>query len=260
MTTTFDMRRGVAETLGTAGLVFFGGAAIMLGLAGPLVALSFGVALALMILAFGGISGGHYNPAVTLGFFASNKISAKDMIAYWVFQLIGAALATWALKELLPVGAGTDLITKPMTTLSLNGAIAIEAAMTFVFVLVILSLVLDKRATTPVAPMAIGLTLFVGGLVSGGFTGGSLNPARSLSPALLADAVDQTQVFVYVVGPFIGALLAAYVAKFLRGEIGSVKKAPAAKPLAVKAAAPAAKKPAPKKKKKPAAKKPVAVA
>jgi aquaporin Z len=258
MTTSFDMRRGVAEALGTAGLVFFGGAAAMVALPGPLVAVGFGLALALMIFAFGGISGGHFNPAVSFAFFLSRKLTTKEMGCYWVCQLIGATIAVFALTKLLPSGDLALLVTKPIATISTQTAFAWEAVMTFVFVSVILSVVLDKRANTAVAPLVIGLTLFINALIGGGITGASLNPARSIIPAYFNKTLD-TQWIIYVAAPLVGAFVAAYLASYLRGETAAVKK-PATKPLAVKAAPAAKAKPAAKKKKKAVAKKPIAVA
>jgi aquaporin Z len=259
MTTSFDMRRGAAEALGTAGLVFFGGAAAMLDMPGPFVALSFGLAVALMITAFGGISGGHFNPAVSFAFFFSGKLSAKETVCYWASQIVGAALAVFALTKLMPAADIATMITQPLKTLSLGTAFAWEALMTCVFVSVILSVALDKRAATPLAPAAIGFTLFINALVGGGFTGASLNPARSLVPAYFGGAMD-SQWVVYVAGPLFGALVAAFLAKYLRADkkpllpINMAVAKPA--PKMVAKAKPAAKivaKKKPKAKKAPAA-------
>lgn len=208
-------RRLVAELFGTFMLVFFGAGALMttnfpkgdFGLTG--IALAGGLALAIAMTATLSISGGHLNPAVTAGMLAIRRIDPRAGLLYILAQLLGAALAAFALKALLPPGVtkvlavGTPSIA---ATITLGKAIAIEALLTFFLMSAVLGTV-----TSPSAPkiggFGVGLTLVVATFFGGPLTGAALNPARAFGPALASGQwVSQG---VYWVGPILGALLAA---------------------------------------------------
>lgn len=197
-----------AEVLGTFALVFFGSLAGIGSLeAGPLVpaALTHGLVLAGCVAALGTISGGHFNPAVTLGFFCSGRITFFAGLGYVLSQVGGAigaaAVITWLFDQLTLADA---VPTIDLTLVPLRAAFVLEAMATFVFVLVIFG---TTRRPGPLSPVLIGGTLAAGILAIGAMTGGALNPARYLGPALLAGRLDAW--LVYTVGPIVGAVLAA---------------------------------------------------
>jgi MIP family channel proteins len=208
-----------AEFLGTFALVFFGEGAICadqflhgaggLGLLG--IAAAHGLAIAVMFVAFGQVSGGHFNPAVTIGFWVTKRISTVDVALYWIAQLIGAIVAAFLLKALIPedtwraVALGTPEMIRDLPRLS---AMVLEALGTFFLVLMIFATAVDDKQTAarPVAGLAIGLMFALGIMVAGPFTGGALNPARALGPALAS--IHWANWGVYWVGPLAGGFLA----------------------------------------------------
>jgi aquaporin Z len=208
-----------AEFLGTFALVFFGEGAICadqflhgaggLGLLG--IAAAHGLAITAMFAAFSQVSGGHFNPAVTIGFWVTKRISTVDVALYWLAQLIGAIAAAFLLKAIIPedtwraIALGTPEMIRDLPRLS---AMILEAVATFFLVLVIFATAVDDNRTTGrnVASLAIGLTLALGIMVAGPFTGGALNPARALGPALAS--THWANWGVYWVGPLAGGFLA----------------------------------------------------
>lgn len=215
-------RRLVAELFGTFMLVFFGAGAIMttmfpkagFGLLG--IALAHGIALAVGVSATMAISGGHLNPAVTAGMLAIRRIDARTAGLYIAAQIVGAVLAAFLLKWLLPSGVtkvlalGTPAIAANIT---LGSAIAIEATLTFFLMSAVLGTAVSAEAPK-IAGFGIGLTLFIGILIGGPLTGAALNPARAFGPALASGQwISQG---VYWIGPILGALVAAFLwEKFL---------------------------------------------
>lgn len=229
-----NTRKYLAEFFGTLLLVAVGtGAVVLVGVqTGPLpVALAFGIALAAGAYAFGPISGGHFNPAVSLGAAINGRISWKDFVGYVIAQLIGGLAGSaivWAIMK--GVGASATMIkqvgfgqTDYTTPVSFFGATVIELILTFFFVLVIL-MVTSKKAegASVAAPMIIGLTLAALITVGISVTGASLNPARSLGPAvffaMFGSATSLTHVAAYFIGPLVGGALAALVAKYGLGS------------------------------------------
>ncbi len=214
----------VAEFVGTFALIFFGAGSIIadqflrtssngqssLGLLG--IALAHGLAIGIMVTAVGHISGGHLNPAVTIGFWVTRKLSTFDSLAYMVAQLAGG-IAAAELLRLLPfdtwsvVHLGTpDLASGISRT---NGMI-IEAIATFFLVFVVFATAVDEKgAFNKIAGFAIGLTITMGILMSGPFTGGALNPARAFGPALAANHWSNHGV--YWIGPLAGGVAAGWV-------------------------------------------------
>ncbi|MFT4203136.1 MAG: MIP family channel protein [Chitinophagaceae bacterium] len=221
----------IAELIGTFGLVLFGcGAAAVagtstiaglsgLGLLG--ISVAFGVSVVVFAYAIGGISGCHINPAVTIGVLAAGKISGKDAIVYIVAQLIGALLGAFVLKTIL--GGQLAGFTPGEWAYGANGwgkgyqneygtgaAFLTEAVLTFVFLFVILATT-SKVGNGTMAGLAIGFTLVLIHLVAIPITGTSVNPARSFGPALLAGGQALSQLWLFIVAPIVGAVVAAIV-------------------------------------------------
>src|SRR5579863_8261832 len=185
-----------AEFLGAFALVFFGeGAAcadqFLHGAGGPGlfgIAMAHGLAIAIMVSALGHISGGHFNPAVTIGFWVTKRLNTLDVIFYWAAQLAGATAAAFILKALLPddawrnVWLGTPDLVRDFSRLS---GILLEAVTTFFLVLTVYATAVDEWGSSQTfAGFAIGLSITLGILVAGPFTGAALNPARAFGPAL----------------------------------------------------------------------------
>ena len=208
----------VAEGIGTFALVFAGCGAIMVdaktGALGHVgVAISFGLVIMVMIYAVGHISGAHFNPAVTLAFATSRHFPALRVPAYWAAQLAGALTAALILRgslgDVAHVGAtlpsGSD-----------GQALLWEGVLTFFLMFVIIAVATDTRAVGEAAAVAIGGTVGLDAMFGGPITGASMNPARSLGPAIAAGHF--TSVWVYLTAPFLGAVAAAAAYRFLRDE------------------------------------------
>jgi MIP family channel proteins len=206
-------RRAVAELLGTFGLVFFGAGAVVTSGAGGYgllgIALTHAIVLSVMVSSTMAVSGGHLNPAVTLGFLATRRIDAKNAMIYIAAQLIGAVLAGLALKALLPgpmvraTIAGTPQLAG---TITVPLAIGLEALLTFFLVSAVFGTCVNSEAPK-IGGFGIGLTLFFDIMVGGTFTGAAMNPARAFGPAISSGV--WTGHAVYWIGPIIGAVVAA---------------------------------------------------
>jgi MIP family channel proteins len=210
----------IAELVGTFILVF-GGTAVAVGaiLARPTagaaydslaVALAFGLALAAVVAAVGHVSGAHVNPAVTLGMAATKKFPWNYVPHYVVAQLVGAvlaALATWITFGGAARGEAKLAATYPAQGVGDLQAFVVEILITFILVFVVMAVATDDRAPAAIAPIAVGFALAVGVFIAGPVTGGSVNPARSLGPMLVAG--DLTSVWLYVLGPIVGGVLGA---------------------------------------------------
>lgn len=203
------MRGFLAEFIGTFALIFIGAGSVIInaGLVG--IAFAHGLVIFVMASAFGRTSGGHFNPAVSLAFTAIGKLGKARMIQYLAAQLLGATAAGFVL--LMIFGNVAHLGTPALApSVSLASGILVEAILTFFLVTVIMNTaVFDKHNS--LAPLAIGMTITLDILFGGPLTGAAMNPARALGPALAAGyAVNQ---LVYWIGPLIGGLIAALVAK-----------------------------------------------
>ena len=183
-------------------------------------ALAFGLSIVAMAYSIGNISGCHVNPAVSLGMLIAKKMSLKDFICYVIAQIIGAIIAAAILGVLLNnfaalgangYGAEGQLATNVWI------ALLVECILTFIFVLAILG-VTSKKEYSNVAGVVIGLTLVLVHLLGIAFTGTSVNPARSLGPALLQGGDALCQVWVFIVAPLVGAALASILHKFVLTE------------------------------------------
>jgi len=207
-------RRLVAEALGTFGLVFIGCGAVVMsqfpgatyGLLG--IAIAHGLVLAIMVTATMNISGGHLNPAVTVGLLAAGRTTGKDAAAYIAAQLAGAVLAAFMVKGLFPAGtAQLTLLGTPTiaNTIEIGPAIGIEAVLTFFLVSAVFGTAVAADAPK-VGGFAIGLVLVFDIIVGGQLTGAAMNPARAFGPALVSGAWAGHAA--YWIGPLLGGVLA----------------------------------------------------
>ena len=214
----------LAEMIGTMVLVLMGcGTAVSLNCGVDTAsvvgtAVAFGLAVVAMAYTIGGISGCHINPAITLGCLISKRISPKDAGMYMVFQIIGAFIGSGLLALLVSqVGAAG---TQTGANSCANGPVAAciaETILTFVFVLVVLGTTDSKKGAGNFAGLAIGLSLILVHLVGIHYTGTSVNPARSIAPAVFEGGDALSQLWAFIVGPFAGAALAAVVWNCIAG-------------------------------------------
>jgi MIP family channel proteins len=218
------LRRYAAEFIGTFALVFFGcGTRIMVGdtnnPAGILVVhLAFGLTVAAMIYTLSYLSSAHFNPAITFGFAISRRFPWRHTIPYWLAQFAGAICASGIHGILFPDKAPLVHYGAPALKIAFLPAIILEALLTFILMLVSMASATDKRFNRADSGMTVGFTIVVSGLFANSLTGGSMNPARSLGPALLAGGTSLATIWVYFVGPLCGALLGAVVYEIIRGS------------------------------------------
>ena len=219
------MKKYLAEMVGTMVLVLMGcGVAVSLG-CDPVnnipavvgTALAFGLAVVAMAYTIGGISGCHINPAITLGCFLTKRISAKDCAMYMIFQVIGAFIGSALLFLLVGnsslEGTGANDLQEGVP---MWGGLIAEIVFTCVFVLVVLGATAKTNgATNNFAGLAIGLSLVLVHLVCIRYTGTSVNPARSIAPAVFQGGTALTNLWIFIVGPFVGAILAAIIWKIV---------------------------------------------
>ena len=225
------MKKYIGEFIGTAVLVLFGtGIAVVSG--GNLVAtaLAFGLSIVAMAYVIGNISGCHINPAVSLAMLINKKIETKDFIYYVIAQILGALAGTALLYLILKnTTIGVESLgangygTLSATNITLLGALVTECILTFVFIYTILGVTSDESKSN-IAGIVIGLTLTFVHLLGINLTGTSVNPARSLAPAIFLGGKALAQVWVFVVAPLVGAALAAITFKKLNIEEKETKK------------------------------------
>lgn len=217
------MKKYVAEMIGTMVLVLMGcGTAVSLNCGADTAsvvgtAIAFGLSVVAMAYTIGGISGCHINPAITWGCLLSGRISGKDAAMYMLFQVIGAFIGSTILFALVsglaPEGTATGA--NACSGDVVNGLIA-EIVLTFIFVLIVLGTTDEKKGAGAFAGLAIGLSLILIHLVGIHYTGTSVNPARSIAPAVFEGGKALSQLWVFIAGPFIGASLSAIVWKFIK--------------------------------------------
>ena len=203
------IRRGAAEFVGTFALVFVGVGAIANGAELLGVAIAHGLAIGVMASAVGHISGGHFNPAVTVGFLVTRRIAPALAAVYWVAQLAGALLAALALNVVFPDAADLDAGVPVVSgAVGAGPGLLLEAILTFFLVWVIFATAADERGSfTSIAGLAIGFTITLDILAGGPLTGAAMNPARALGPELVQNV--WSDFWVYIVGPLAGAAAAA---------------------------------------------------
>ena len=219
------MKKYIAECIGTFVLTLLGcGTAMFLGCntqAGVVgTAIAFGLTVVAMAYTIGGISGCHINPAITFGVALSGRMSWGEAVGYWIGQVIGAIIAGAVLLLLTKVVAAPDLTGGLGTNGVANaggvgGALLVEFIATFIFVLVVLGTTDAKKGAGSLAGLAIGLTLILVHLVCINLTGTSVNPARSIGPALFVGGEALANVWVFILAPMVGGACAAGVWKGL---------------------------------------------
>ena len=210
-------QRLTAEVVGTFTLIFIGAGSIVVTQGGVdggslvAVALAHGLAIATMVSAVGHVSGGHFNPAVTVAAWVTRRMTSGAAVAYVVAQLAGATIGALGIRFLLPgslwdpVTLGTPLVSPVITNWQ---ALVLEAVLTFLLVWVVFATALDPEgAFGKIAGLAIGFTIAMDIMMGGPFTGAAMNPARSIGPAVVSG--ELTGVWVYILGPVIGGTVAA---------------------------------------------------
>jgi len=216
------MKKYIAECIGTFVLTFLGCATAMFVGCGTTAGLfataaAFGLSVVAMAYTIGGISGCHINPAITLGVALSGRMSWKDACGYWIGQIIGAIIAGAVLTLIVnvtgapgamgnPAGLGTNGVANAG---GVGGALLVECIATFLFVFVVLGTTDEKKGAGNLAGLAIGLTLILIHLVCINLTGTSVNPARSIGPALFAGGEALSNVWVFILAPMVGGALSA---------------------------------------------------
>jgi len=225
------MKRYISELIGTMVLVLFGcGSAAIAGTTlGTLgIALAFGLSIVAMAYVIGDISGCHINPAVSIGMWIDGRLETKDLIMYIVFQCIGAIIGIALLATIIncapslggytATGLGQNGFGSASSVgLNVVGAIIVEIILTFVFVFTVLG-VTKKAENGAVAGIVIGLTLAFVHILGIPLTGTSVNPARSLAPALFLGGQALEQVWVFILAPIVGAVIAGILFKGLTAE------------------------------------------
>ena len=225
------MKRYISELIGTMVLVLFGcgSAAIAGGELGTLgIALAFGLSIVAMAYVIGDISGCHINPAVSIGMWIDGRMDAKDLILYILFQCIGAVIGIAVLAVIInsapslggiaATGLGQNGFGSASSVgISVTGAVLVEIILTFVFVFTVLG-VTKKAENGAVAGIVIGLTLAFVHIMGIPLTGTSVNPARSLAPAIFLGGQALQQVWVFILSPIIGAVIAGLLYKGLTLE------------------------------------------
>lgn len=213
------IKKGLAEVIGTFFLVFIGtGTAVLSGNVVGTLGIGLGFGLAIMVAAntIGQISGAHLNPAVTLAFLVNKRLGVQDFIVYVVGQIIGAILGTGLLRLILGMtDLGVDnLAQTTYQGISTIGAFIIEMTLTAILVFVIMS-VTSKKGETSYNGLAIGLTLTMLHFIGVPLTGMSVNPVRSLSPAIFVGGDAMSQLWLYILAPLVGGLISAVIVKTL---------------------------------------------
>ena len=212
------MKKYLSEFIGTFSMIFCGCGAMVINdftggtITHPGVAITWGLIVMSMIYAFGDISGAHFNPAVTLGFAVANKFKWIEVPKYMIAQLLGALTASCILLFLFPesdLGATIPII-EPLKVF------IIELLLSFFLMLVIINVSTGSKEIGPVAGIAIGSVVLLEAMFAGPLTKASMNPIRSLAPALVSG--NFTDLWVYLTAPFIGMLLAVFSCKLVKDE------------------------------------------
>ena len=215
------MKKYLAEMVGTMVLVLMGcGSAVFNGGCGTpaqvlMVAVAFGLSVVAMAYTIGGISGCHINPAITLGCFLSGRMNGKDAGMYMLFQVIGAFIGSaiiYLLVSFIDMNYATTTGANACAEgVSITGGLIAEVVFTMIFVLVVLGTTDPKKGAGNFAGLAIGLSLILIHIVCIPITGTSVNPARSIAPAIFEGGAALQQLWIFIVGPFVGAFLSALI-------------------------------------------------
>jgi MIP family channel proteins len=220
------IKRYGAEVVGTFSIVLAPVAWAAGGAEGGLLAAALvsGLIVLAMVYALGPISAAHFNPAVTLGFAVAGRFPWRFVPAYWGCQILGAILAASLVWLLFGRGGWGAHI--PVSPELAGRNFGMEAMLGFLLMFVVVAVATDRRVSGAVPALAIGLTIVMGVLVGGPVTGGSMNPARSLGPALFAGGEALTHLWVYIAGPTVGAVIGARAFELLRIEKAAAIGAP----------------------------------
>lgn len=200
------MNKYIAEFVGTFALVFVGTGAIIVNetynevITHVGIAISFWLVIMVMIYAVGAISGAHFNPAVTIGFWLNRTLAAREIVPYFGSQLAGALAASFSLRLMFPQN---QTLGATIPTVNAGSAFMMELVLTFFLMFVIISVVEGSSGNLVLVGLAIGATVGMCALFAGPVTGASMNPARSLAPAIASGAI--VDLWVYVTAPFVGA-------------------------------------------------------
>ena len=213
------MNKYIAEAIGTFALVFCGtGAIIIDGVSGGAlgtvgIAITFGLIVMAMIAAVGEVSGAHFNPAVTIGFWLTMRFETKQVIPYILAQTIGAFIASGILRFLFPdsLTLGETLPAGPWMQ-----TFVLEIILTFFLMFVILNVAIGSKEQGIIASIAIGATVLLEALFAGPITGASMNPIRSIAPAIVN--MNLEHLWIYIVAPIIGSILAVFSWKLIHPE------------------------------------------
>ena len=214
------MNKYLSEFIGTYALVFFGTGAMTIESIHPNIgvfgiAAAFGIVVMVMIYTFGETSGAHINPAVTIGFALTGRFDKKEVFPYIISQILGAIAASFTLKLLFPALA---LYGNTIPSDGWLQSFILEFILTFILMLVILKVSSGSKETGTIAAIAIGGTVLIEALVFGPITGASMNPARSIAPALASG--NYTHLWLYIVAPILGALAAILVCPLMNNNNG----------------------------------------
>jgi aquaporin Z len=217
------LRRSVAEFVGTFALIFVGAGAVLaagpdLGAGTLEVALAHGLVIGVMVSALAHISGGHFNPAVTLAFLVTRRLSVPLAVAYWIVQFAGAAIGALLLRWIFPDNQEGNLGAPALgANIELGAGLVVEAILTFFLVWVVFATLADPRGSyTAIAGLAVGFVVAFDTLMGGPLTGAAVNPARAFGPELVANVWEDA--WIWYVGPLAGGAIAAllYDELFLR--------------------------------------------
>ena len=211
------MKKYIAELIGTFALIFCGTGAIIInqqtnGQIGHIgIAITFGLIVTAMIYAFGGTSGAHLNPAVTIAFSLASLFPKKEILPYIAAQITGAFIATTLLKLLFPTNINLGATIPAGSNLQ---SFVLEIILTFILMLVILFTSQGSKETGTMAGLAIGGTVLLEAMFDGPICGASMNPARSLSPAIVSGNI--TTLWIYLTAPVLGAIIATFAWKYIK--------------------------------------------
>jgi aquaporin Z len=214
-----DMKRACAEFLGTFALVFAGTGAIVVdqvsggAITHVGIALTFGLVVLAMVYTLGDISGAHLNPAVTVGFWAARRLPARDVLTYVPAQVVGAVAASGLLRVLFPENA---LLGATLPAGSDLQSFILETVLTFLLMLTILNVSTGAKEKGITAGIAVGAVIGLEAMFAGPICGASMNPARSLAPALVTGHVGH--LWIYLIAPPLGAVLAMFACRCVREE------------------------------------------
>lgn len=219
------MKKFIAEVIGTFMLVFIGTGSVVFGgdtIGHVGIALAFGLSIVAAAFSIGTVSGAHLNPAVSIAMFINKRLSSKDLINYIVAQVLGAILASAVVfflanqsgLDIAKVGLGQNALAEGVSPLA---GFVFELIATFIFVLVIVTVTSNTKGNGKIAGIVIGLTLALMILLGLNITGLSVNPARSLAPALFVGGDALAQIWIFILAPIVGGALAAIVGDKLLG-------------------------------------------